>query len=155
MNIGLALKKSYTFHELEDMKSRTCENNYSRWLFLKALHRRCLTSFWVYLRFWISQGSEKPRILNMPLVLNVPRFWICQGSKYGPGFEYARILNIPEFWICQGYTVFRISMNNSWICLNMPDYVYIYLNIPECARIHGWGPRILIHPSSVLFFQNF
>ena len=36
----------------------TCENNYSRYLFVKALDCRCLTMFWVCLRFWISQDSE-------------------------------------------------------------------------------------------------
>ena len=36
----------------------TWKNSYSRYLFLKTLHRRCLTRFWVCLRFWIFQGSD-------------------------------------------------------------------------------------------------
>ena len=51
------------------------------------------------------------------------------------GFEYAMILNIPEFWICQGYAGFTICLNNSWICLNISDYVWISLNIPEYTWI--------------------
>ena len=71
----------------------------------------------------------------MYLVLNVPEFWLYQGSEYASGFEYTMILNIPEFWICQGYTGFRICLNNSWICLNMPDYVWIFLNMSEYGGI--------------------
>ena len=111
VKIGLPLKKSCLFQELEDMRNWYCKN-YSRLLFPKVLPCRCLTRFWVCLRFWI-----------------------CQGSEYASGFEYARILNIPEFWICQGFTGFRICLNNSWICLNMSDYVWIFLNLPEYAWI--------------------
>ena len=72
----------------------------------------------------------------MSQVLNEPEFWMYQGSEYAPGFEYARILNIPEFWIRQGYKGFKICLNNSWICLNMPDNVWICLgNMPEYVRI--------------------
>ena len=70
-------------------------------------------------------------ILNMSLVLNGIEFCISQGSECASGFEYARILNIPEFWICQGYTEFRICLNDSWICLNMPEYTWICLNLPK------------------------
>ena len=73
--------------------------------------------------------------LSMPLVLNIPVSWIVQGSEYTSGFEYARILNILGFRICQGYTGFRICLNNSWICLNMPYSVWICLNMPEYAGI--------------------
>ena len=71
----------------------------------------------------------------MPLVLNVPEFWIYQGCKYASGFEYTRILNTPDFWLCQGYTGFRICLNNSWLCLKMPDHVEICVNMPEYAWI--------------------
>ena len=73
-------------------------------------------------------GSDYPRVLSMSLVLNVPEFSIYQGCEYASGFEYDRIMSIPEFWICQGYTGFRIGLNNSWIGLNMSDYVLICLN---------------------------
>ena len=71
----------------------------------------------------------------MSLILNIPEFWIYKGSEYASGFEYARILNIPNFWIYQSYTGFGICLNNSWICLNMPDYVSICLNISEYAEL--------------------
>ena len=62
--------------------------NYSRLLFLKALHRRCSTRFWVCLRFWIAQnfehvpGSESVSILHVPAFWICLCFWICQDSKY-------------------------------------------------------------------------
>ena len=113
----------------------TCENNYSRYLFLETLYCRYTIRFWVCLRFWISQGSEYPRILNMSLVLNVPEFWIYQGSECASSFEYAIILEISEFWTWQGYTWFKIRLNKSWICLNVLNYVWICLNVPKYAEI--------------------
>ena len=75
------------------------------------------------LRVWISQGSEQPSILNIWLVLNVPKFWIYQGSNYAPSFEYARVTPCSEYaWIIHEHV---------WICLNMSGYVWIYLRVPE------------------------
>ena len=71
----------------------------------------------------------------------MPEFWRYQGSEYASGFEYARILNIPEFWIYQGYTEFRICLNNSWLRLNMPDYVCVCLNMPGYSRIYVNIPK--------------
>ena len=75
------------------------------------------------LQVWISQGSEQPSILNIWLVLNVPKFWIYQGSNYAPSFEYARVTP------CSGYA--WIIHEHVWICLNMSGYVWIYLRVPE------------------------
>ena len=81
-------------------------------------------------------GFSIAQDFSMSQVLNVPEFRIYQSSEYASGFEYARILHIPEFWICQGYTGFRICLNKSWICLSMPDNVWICLgNMPEYVRI--------------------
>ena len=76
------------------------------------------------------QGSEYASGSEYPRVLNSPGFWICLC-----GSEYARVLDIPEFWIFQDYTRFRICLNNSWICLNMLDFVWTCLNMPKYARI--------------------
>ena len=90
--------------------------------------------------------------LSMPLVLHIPVSWISQDSEHISGSEFARVLDIPRFWIylwfwicqnskytrfriCQGYTGFRICLNNSWICLNMPYSVWICLKMPEYAGI--------------------
>ena len=75
------------------------------------------------------QGSE------LPPVLNISGFWIIQDSEYVSGSECARVLDIPEFWICQGYTGLRICLINSWISLNMSNYVWTYLNMLEYAWI--------------------
>ena len=56
-------------------------------------------------------------------------------------FEHVRILNIPKFWICQCYTRFNICLNNSWICLKMPDYVWICLKMQEYAGIRVNMPK--------------
>ena len=101
----------------------------------------------------------------MFLALNVTEFWIYQGSEYAFGFECTRILNIPEFWICQGYTGFRICRINSCICLNMPDYVWISLEMPEyagtCVNMpkSAWMTFVLHSPIypfcfSTLFYLN-
>ena len=77
-------------------------------------------------------------VLNMPLVLNLPKFWIYHGSEYASGFKYTRIFNIQDSRICQGYAGFRICLNNSWICLFMSsvsEYAWIYWNMHECAYI--------------------
>ena len=112
VKIGLPLKKSCLFQELEDMRNWYCKN-YSRLLFPKVLPCRCLTRFWVCLRFWI-----------------------CQGSGYVSGFEYARILNIPEFWIArvsQGSEYAWIIPEYAWICLIMSGYFWICRNMREYA----------------------
>ena len=84
------------------------------------------------------------KVLSMPPVLNTPGLWITQDSAYVFGFECDRVLDIPEFWICQDHTGLKIYLNNSWIFMNMPDYVsygwkclnmleyvWICLNLPE------------------------
>ena len=43
---------------------------------------------------------------------------IYEGSEYGYDSDNAIVLNILWFWIC---------LNNSWIFLFMPEYVWIYL----------------------------
>ena len=51
----------------------------------------------------------------MPLILNKLGLEICKGS------ECTRVTQGSEYeWIW---------MNNSWICLIMPKYAWIYLNI--------------------------
>ena len=97
--------------------------------FRKTLCRRCLTGLWICLRSWIHQGSEYGSGFKYAIIaLHIPLFWIYQGSECTrvlnmPGCllyqasEYARVLNIPEFWICQGYEYTRVmNMLVFWIC---------------------------------------
>ena len=57
--------------------------------------------------FWIYQGCEFAGILNMLLVLNMSGFWIYHS------FKYVRVTQGSKYaWIC---------LNNSWICLIMPE----------------------------------
>ena len=72
--------------------------------------------------------SKFHRVLNMPLVLNVP------GLEMWWGCEYAKVTDDPEyFWIC---------VNNASVCVNMPWYLWICLNIPE----YTWVIRVLNMP---------
>ena len=73
--------------------------------------------------FWICQGSEYTKVLNMPLVLNIPGFWICQGHT---GSEYA--------WIC--------LIMSDWICLDLSEYAAICSNMPKSA----WMAFVLYFP---------
>ena len=82
------------------------------------------------------------KVLSTSLVPNIPGFWIAQDSEYVSGSERVRI------W-----------MNNSWICLNMPGYVFICLNMSEyawiCLNLPEWllfynspFPHMFYNPSS-------
>ena len=74
------------------------------------------------------------RVLSIPRILNIPGFRIHYGSKYAFDFEYARVLNIPGFWICQSYTAFWIYQNNSRLCLIVPEYIGICVNMSICLN---------------------
>ena len=91
--------------------------------------------------------------LSMPPVLNILGFWLAQDSEYVSVSECARVLDIPGFWIClwywiyqdsEYYTGFRICLNNSWICADMPHYVWIFLNMTKSV----WMAFILHFPCS-------
>ena len=80
------------------------------------------------------------RIRNMrnSRVLHMPGFWIYQSSEYTFSSEYTRVLNMPGLhhgdipWLHRVWNMPEwIHLNNSWICLNMPEYAWIYLNLPE------------------------
>ena len=86
-------------------------------------------------------------------------FWLCQGSEYAwSSYMFDWLLKMPPvlcklgFWIwhgctCKRYAEFQMSdygsihLNNSWICLNMPycpsiclnmtDYCWMSLKMPE------------------------
>ena len=70
-----------------------------------------------------------PRVLNMPLVLNMLGFWLYQGSERVCGSEYTRVLNMTM--LHKLYT--WIGVNYSWICLNMHEYAKICVNMPKTA----------------------
>ena len=67
------------------------------------------------------------QVFKMPQVLNKPAFWIWHGC------------------ICKGYAEFRICLiiapytsimpEHASICLNIPRYVWTWLNIAECPWI--------------------
>ena len=65
-----------------------------------------MLEFWIYLWFWIFQGSENARV-----TLDSEYFWIC--------------LNYS--WIC------LIMLEYAWICLNIPEYTEICVNMPKSA----------------------
>ena len=96
--------------------------------FCKALHGRCLTGFWIYLRSWIYQGTEIGSGFNYAKVLHVAGFWICESSELVRslnlagfsvyrGFECVMVLNMPRFWIYQGSENTKIlNIPRLWIC---------------------------------------
>ena len=50
--------------------------------------------------------------------------------------SYARALDISKFWISQVYIKFRIWLNNSWICLNIPNYdCMLFIIWRTCLRV--------------------
>ena len=63
--------------------------------YCKMLHHRFFTGVWICLAFSACQSSEYTSILNIPLVLNMPRFWIYQVFEYAYGSQYTRVLNKP------------------------------------------------------------
>ena len=83
-----------------------------------------MTRFWIWLRFWVCQGSEHARLLN------IPGFWICihryiQGICI-QGTKYDRVTQDSEYvWIIPEYAYY------AWICASIPKYAWIYLNLPE------------------------
>ena len=77
--------------------------------------------------------------------LERPKFpWKCLNELfYARTPNMPQILNKAEFWIwhgciCNCYTEFRMSdygsipLNNAWICFNIPQYAWAWLNIAEC-----------------------
>ena len=60
---------------------------------------------------------------------------MCQTFGYTRVLNMPLVLNMPGFWIYQGYTGFIICLNNFWLYLNMLDFVCICLNMPEYTRI--------------------
>ena len=67
---------------------------------------------------------------------------MCQRFGYTRVLNMPLVFNIPWFWICQGHTGSRICLNNSWIYLNMSNYLWICLNMREyswiCLNMPGW-----------------
>ena len=108
----------------------------------------------MFLLFWMCQSFGCTRVLNMPLVFNMPGLWMYQSSvlaKVTQGSEYA--------WIILEYAwIYLIMSEYVWICLNMLEYVYICLNgfcftfpqFPTCFTI----PFLLEHVVTWLNFKG-
>ena len=63
----------------------------------------------------------------------------CENDYYLAVKSFCKMLHLRcliVFWICQNYTRFWICLNNSWTWLNMPKYVWICLNLPECLLLY-------------------
>ena len=80
----------------------------------------------------------------MSMVPNVPEFWMYQGKqrfkKKGGGASWVSALKREAGWNPLMKYGLRIYQNNSWICLiisrclislNIPEYAWICLNMPE------------------------
>ena len=95
VKIRLALNKSYLFHELEGHEKLILQKKYIiTWKKIKAINffsKHSIADVWQGSEY--ASSSDYPRILNMSLVLNVPKFWINQGSEFASGFECVLVLN--------------------------------------------------------------
>ena len=104
----------------------------------KTLQRRCLTEFWTYLWFY-----------------NVSEFWRYQSSEYTSGSEYARVLNMLMWnrvlnmleyaWLIPEYV---------WLCLNMPECALICLHLPQWLLVLHFSIVIPCLPKRVVTYFN-
>ena len=117
--------------------------------FHKTLHLKSLRVFWIYVGFYICQGS---RVLIFQCytgfiyfckygrVLNIRQMQLWKGSKY------FRIPNMPGFYMCKLYTRFRTFLNMDEKCMNKlfwlwqsSEYVtskfYGVLNMPRILNM--------------------
>ena len=89
--------------------------------FSKMVHRIFVAGFWICLSLWICQGTKYTRVVNMPLVLNMPVLRIYQSS------QYTRVLNMPLVLNshAQDSEYGRVTQGSwyVWIWLNMSEYV--------------------------------
>ena len=84
----------------------------------------------------------------MPLVLNMPGFWICQGSEYTKVLNMPLVVNLPKCWIYHGSEYVRVTQSSeynliclimsAWICLDLSEYVKICVNMPKSAWMNGF-----------------
>ena len=130
MKIRPAIKQSCLFRELEDMKSWyykiiiTCENNYSR--------------------IAVSQSAPLQMFDKVRRVLNNPGFWICLLFWMFQSFGYTRILNMPRLHRVQNMLdQFLNMLDYFWKCLNIPECAGICVDIPNSAWI-DYVPHFLI-----------
>ena len=84
--------------------------------------------------FWLCQNSEHAwssymfdRILKMPRVLNKPQFWIWHACTY-KGYAQFRICLIMAPYA-------SVIPKHASICLNVPQYVWTWMNTAECPWI--------------------
>ena len=86
------------------------------------------------------------KVLNMHMILNMPKFWIWQGSQYmsfTQPFDFARMSCLTEFWMYLEFKICQYSeyetvtqgskytptwLNTSELDENMPEDVSIYNN---------------------------
>ena len=92
----------------------------------------------------------------MPRAVNAPEFWICLWFWICQGFEYTRVLNVSlvlsmsRFWICKGYTGFGISLDSPEWFRNMPECAGICVNMPKTV----WMAFYVFVPVLILFLRE-
>ena len=87
----------------------------------------------------------------MPLTIFIKHFIVpvwqsseyasAAGSGYTSALNTSLVFKVAWFWIYQGYTGF-------WICLNMPDYAWIFQSMSE----YGWMTFVLQFPIVILAY---
>ena len=122
-----------------------------------------LTAYlWVWLNMhqypWISLNILENIWIT---VLPMPGLWIClitlhvwQAFENASGSKCARVLNMPQLNVQELHRVPNMSgnssicHNNAWICLNMAEYCWMSLHMPENAWINCFDNACVLYASS-------
>ena len=106
------------------------KNNYRVNYFRKILFLKSLRKFWICVGFYICQGSEYSRIVNLNSEFEFEFwFWISRVTQGLPNF-----MTIAGFWICARMQLWKGSVNSR--ILDIPDLAYASVTqISESAWI--------------------
>ena len=132
----------YLFHEVGNATRLCCENYYDLRKQLQSLTifaKRFIVDVW--------QHSEFDSDFEYVSVLNIRGFWIyqaCHNARFlGRPLnmsELHRVLNMPQ------------CLNDSWICVIMPECAWICLN-GFCFTFTHWNYRLFYWKVKVWFFS--
>ena len=108
------------------------------WFIKKTLHHRCLTGFWIFLRFWIYQDSKYARVTQDSWKMLLIDAW--QDSEYSSGSKYGRVLNMSGLHKVLNKThYYTISFIMFWD-FSMFYQIFLSPQVKRCAIItykHG------------------
>lgn len=110
----------------------TCENSYGCLLFLQSaplkMFDMVLNMLWILKMavLWICHGSE------YIIALDIPGLWLWPGSEYTTVLNILLVLHIPRFWIYQSSNYFEVTQGSEYAWI-IPPYAWLCLHISEYA----------------------